>query len=73
MSGQRVFVCAITLVAAVGLSTTGGVAAARSTAAVADHVVKIGVLAPLDAGLTEFGQYRVQKTNHGLDWVPFKR
>jgi len=56
MSPRRVFGSVLALVAVAGMTATGGVAGARSTAAATNHVVKIGVLAPLDAGLTEFGQ-----------------
>ncbi len=41
----------VTLLAALGLATTGGGVGAQA----ADKVVRIGVLAPLDAGLVEFG------------------
>lgn len=56
MSPRRVSVLVLALVAVVSITATSGVAGARSTAAAGDHIVKIGVLAPLDAGLTEFGQ-----------------
>jgi branched-chain amino acid transport system substrate-binding protein len=56
MSTRRVFGSTLALVAAVGLTATGGAATAASHGARSYGIVKIGVLAPLDAGLTEFGK-----------------
>jgi branched-chain amino acid transport system substrate-binding protein len=56
MSRRRVSIAVLALVATLGLTVTGGAATAASHRAGANTIVKIGVLAPLDAGLTEFGK-----------------
>ena len=50
MSLRRMLTVALTMFVAAGVLGTGGVATAQS-----EKVVKIGVLAPLNAGLVEFG------------------